>query len=110
MGEGLEMFDGIRSEMLSGCPRHVLSRFDRRSFVWTDIEGNKHALKDIDDVYLQNIVNFLRHKVMDGLDVREDMEDALKYMNYGTAAVLKFLEGEVKRRGIKDAVPAGEPF
>jgi len=34
-------------------------KLDRKVFVWTDREGVRHKLKDIDDTYLTNIINFL---------------------------------------------------
>ena len=34
--------------------------YNRKKFVWTDQGGNKHKLKDIDDVYLRNIIGFLK--------------------------------------------------
>jgi len=40
----------------------------RATFVWKDINGNKHKLADIDDGYLQNIISFLRRKLK-SLDV-----------------------------------------
>ncbi len=36
-----------------------LQRLDRETFVWVDIRGNKHTLKEIDDNYLRNIINYL---------------------------------------------------
>ena len=36
---------------------------DRETFVWTDREGNKHKLSDVDNVYLQNIISFLRRRL-----------------------------------------------
>ncbi len=40
-------------------PEPSLAKLTRERFVWTDKEGNKHKLKDIDDQYLQNIINWL---------------------------------------------------
>jgi hypothetical protein len=53
----------------------------RRRFVWTDKEGNRHKLADIDDYYLNNIIDFLRHKNI------EEAEETIR-----------FLEKEAKRR------------
>lgn len=39
------------------------TKFNMKTFVWTDKEGNKHKLRDIDDRYLQNIINFLKRRV-----------------------------------------------
>jgi hypothetical protein len=38
------------------------STLTRKGFVWTDREGNKHKLQDIDDRYLGNLINFLKRK------------------------------------------------
>lgn len=42
---------------------------DRKTFVWSDRDGVEHELRNIDDQYLQNIINFLRRRlaVMDVL-------------------------------------------
>ena len=53
----------------------------RRGFCWTDKEGNEHKLKDIDDYYLNNIINFLKRKE-----------------NEEFTNTIKFLEKEAKRR------------
>ncbi len=37
---------------------------NRKTFTWADRQGDKHKLKDIDDHYLQNIVSFLRRKLV----------------------------------------------
>lgn len=44
---------------------HPVPKFKatRKTFVWTDINGNKHKLADIDNYYLQNIISFLRRKL-----------------------------------------------
>ena len=62
---------------------------NRKTFVWTDKEGNKHKLKDIDDRYLQNIIGFLRRKSAN----MEDMDSA----TYWTEVIV-FLEKEQKIR------------
>jgi len=36
--------------------------YDRDTFQWKDKEGRKLLLEDIDDYYLQNIINFLKRK------------------------------------------------
>lgn len=41
---------------------HRVKRTTRGNFVWTDIKGGKHKLKDIDDRYLANIINFVKRK------------------------------------------------
>lgn len=38
--------------------------FDRESFIWIDKEGSEHELKDIDDRYLNNIINFLTKRIL----------------------------------------------
>ena len=35
-------------------------KLSRGTFVWRDKEGNRYLLSDIDDVYLRNIINFLK--------------------------------------------------
>ena len=35
-------------------------KLDRDAFIWRDRKGDAHLLVDINDVYLQNIINFLR--------------------------------------------------
>lgn len=34
-------------------------KLDPRTFIWTDIHGEEHRLRDIDNVYLRNIINYL---------------------------------------------------
>ena len=58
------------------------SAYSRRKFVWTDINGDKHKLKDIDDRYLQNIINFLKRQ--DGV--------------FLLAGIIAFLEDEQRIR------------
>ena len=55
-----------------------------KKFVWTDREGVDHEIQDIDDVYLRNIVGFLRRVSSQGT-----------YFNGG---VLRFLEEEQESR------------
>jgi hypothetical protein len=62
--------------------RHHRSKpVTRHNFIWTDIKGGKHKLKDIDDPYLQNIINFVKRK---------------KNLIY--EPLIKFLEDEQQRR------------
>ena len=49
----------------------------RKKFVWTDKEGTKHKLKDIDDMYLRNIIQFL-----------------YRTTNYSNGGLIRFLEDE----------------
>jgi len=53
----------------------------RREFRWTDVNGNEHKLQDIDDYYLNNIINFLKRKSNEIFD-----------------STIKFLEREANRR------------
>ena len=53
----------------------------RRRFVWTDKDGNDHKLKDIDNYYLMNIINFL---------TRKDNEELTR--------TIAFLKKEVEKR------------
>lgn len=55
---GPDDFD-IPDEFLEYTPE----MFDRESLIWTDKEGNEHELKDIDDQYLNNIINFLTKRM-----------------------------------------------
>jgi len=70
--------------------RPLPQKFNRDTFVWGDKEGNRHLLKDIDDCYLQNIINYLErgegHVSDDSVKRRED--------------VIVFLKKEARRRGI----------
>ena len=66
-------------------------KLNRDTFIWRDREGGAHLLVDIDDQYLQNIINFLKRgegRVACGLAERR-------------RDVVKFLEKEAKRRGIR---------
>jgi len=36
--------------------------YNRDTFIWTDIDEEKHQLEDITNRYLQNIINFLKGK------------------------------------------------
>lgn len=56
----------------------------RKKFRWIDINGKKHKLKDIDDPYLCNIMNWLQRK-----------EDRKSYINSG---LMKFLQDEAAWR------------
>lgn len=38
--------------------------FDRATFIWTDIDGDKHPLNTIDDEYLRNIIGHLERKLV----------------------------------------------
>jgi len=81
----------------------------RKSFVWTDKQGVKHKLADIDDMYLSNIINFLKRIVanipdMDSMPIgsegevmvsNEQLTDTYEY-------VIDFLKWERKQR-VKEA-------
>jgi len=77
-----------QDEWLHGRPK--FQKLKRSTFIWTDKEGNRHKLKDVDDYYLQNIINYL---------VRGEGRIA-----GGTAErrrdVVDFLKKEALRRGI----------
>ena len=66
-------------------------RGDRDTFVWKDKEGVVHKLTDIDDVYLANIVNFLRRRVF---DMSMLQADSAAYWS----EVIVFLEKEQRLR------------
>lgn len=55
----------------------------RKRFVWTDKDTNDHKLKDIDNPYLHNIIEFLRRKnesgVYPNVGVRLFLEQELVY-------------------------------
>lgn len=68
-----------------------LPRFDAKKFVWTDREGVKHKLRDIDDAYLTNIINYLERRV------NEMNEDSAAYWGL----VRTFLLKEAKSRGVE---------
>jgi hypothetical protein len=34
----------------------------KQNFVWVDVNGGKHKLKDIDNYYLANIIGFVKRK------------------------------------------------
>lgn len=53
-----EEFDEL-VRLLESPTRYIVI-LHRRYFVWTDIHGARHKLKDIDDSYLANIINYLR--------------------------------------------------
>lgn len=72
-------------------PFYSSGMFDRETFVWTDKEGVKYKLADIDDGYLQNIINFLRRRVV---DMNEESADYW-------GAVADFLEEE---QGVRSEV------
>ncbi len=56
----------------------------RKTFVWTDKSRDKHALRDINNLYLYNIIEFLRRN-----------NEAGTYPNFG---VRRFLEDELVYR------------
>lgn len=62
---------------------------NRDTFVWTDREGVKHELADIDDIYLHNIIGFLRRRVCGVCTLSSDY----------WSAVMEFLEREQRVRG-----------
>lgn len=68
---------------------------DRETFVWTDKEGNKHKLRDIDDRYLQNIISYLRRKLK-SLDIHSSAY---------WSEVIVFLEKEQRIRREENAQP-----
>jgi len=72
-------------------PLFSAEMFDSETFVWTDREGIKHRLVDIDDGYLRNIINFL------GRTAVEMDEVSREYWS----AVRSFLLEEAKERGVE---------
>ncbi len=61
-------------------------RLDRRSFIWTDKQGEQHRLRDIGDSYLSNIIRYLKRG--EGHAWPEDRREK----------VIEFLENEAYRR------------
>lgn len=69
-------------------PFYGLEVFDRETFEWKDREGVRHKLVDVDDRYLQNIINFLGRRVVEMCSPSSDY----------WLSVVEFLEGEQKIR------------
>lgn len=80
----------------------------REKFIWTDKEGVKHKLKEIDDTYLQNIINFLKRKVEEIPPFEDEyMGDdswspsSNEGLIYQYERTIDFLEWEQKQRRLK---------
>jgi len=70
------------------------------NFVWTDIKGGKHKLKDIDDNYLANIIGFLKRRINNAGDL-EMYDIVIPHWR----RIITFLEEESRRRLME--VPKG---
>ena len=68
---------------LAGYAERQFKKWHRK-FVWTDKKGVDHKIRDIDDVYLRNIIGFLERVTLLGT-----------YCNVG---VLQFLRDEQESR------------
>lgn len=79
--EELMELDRLFGNVEVSATRHKYQPLTRQRFVWTDIKGNKHKLRDIDDAYLANIIRFLKRK------------PTVIYL-----PIINFLEGEQQRR------------
>ncbi len=69
----------------------LVPEFSRGTFVWKDRTGTCHRLKDIDDTYLTNIINYLGRRI-------PELEEAMSAEYY--TAVKTFLTKEAKQRGV----------
>lgn len=77
--------------------RAPLQKLDVKTFVWTDREGERHRLKDIDDTYLVNIIRFLSRgegQVSGGSETRRQ-------------EVIAFLKGVARKRGLEELISDG---
>ncbi len=104
-------FDLIYSLNLNKREKKRLERL-RQKFVWTDKQGDKHKLADIDDTYLQNIINFLKRKVAaipEFDDMPLDSEGSVMVSNDdlidGYERVIDFLVWEQKQRNKEEPLP-----
>ncbi|KKK92772.1 hypothetical protein LCGC14_2699590 [marine sediment metagenome] len=68
--------------------------FDKKNFVWTDRDGEKHKLTDIDDVYLTNIVRFLGRS----------LDSIPGFAKVYFTEVREFLVEEATKRGLGELV------
>jgi len=87
LGEPVDLYEELEDY---GQPHPLLKRWYRRpfkrwrkKFVWTDKEGNDHKLRDIDNAYLYNIIEWLRRQneagTYNNIGVRLFLEDELVY-------------------------------
>jgi len=97
-------FDLIHSLELNKREQRRLQKL-RQNFTWTDKSGERHKLPDIDDTYLQNIINFLKRKIAnvpafedeycgDDLWVMHDNSDYIDQLE----SVVDFLKWEQNQR------------
>lgn len=89
----------------------------RQKFIWTDKQGDKHKLADIDDTYLQNIINFLKRKVQEippvdemsiGSEGFELVSNESLIDDYERA--IDFLEWEQRQRATESREKSEEPL
>ena len=73
----------------------------RWDFIWTDINKQRHRLRDIDDRYLQNIINFIKRKLADIPDIEYAPKIGITDTERETSRIenlIEFLEKEQKFR------------
>ena len=86
----------------------------RENFIWTDKGGTKHKLTEIDDTYLQNIVNHLKDRLVALPDLETNPEGDLvttEQIQEHISAVIEFLEKEQeyrKKHIVKRMLPSFE--
>lgn len=101
-------FGGLEVEVIFDLKASLGYRVKRynalcKMFVWTDKEGEPHTLKDIDDNYLQNIINFLKRNLgeMPDYDVNPYNDDVVSTEQEQDEldTLIKFLEKVQHNRG-----------
>ena len=88
-----DLDDPFKNEIHYRLPHRPPQRLDRRTFVWTDINGVKHPLRDVNDRYLSNIINFLKRG-----EGHTSSEEGRR------ARVIKFLEKEQRIRANTEVI------